>query len=47
MASAMTPAAGSAVTSLRSYCEVRASRVSRSTLGSPLRRVAIGFLFRR
>src|SRR5258708_14828296 len=44
IASAMTPAAGRAVTSLRSYWDGWASRVSRSALGSPCRQVAIGFL---
>src|SRR5579864_2154318 len=44
IASAITPAAGRAVTSLRSYCEAWAARVSRSTLGNPFLRVAIGFM---
>ena len=44
IASAITPAAGRAVTSLRSYWLVRDAMVSRSTLGMPLARVEIGFL---
>src|ERR1700724_2104426 len=44
IASAITPAAGRAGTSLRSYCEAWAALGWRSTLGSPCRRVAIGFM---